>query len=51
MIFDKAGRYIKQKLMFQDNTIDCVSSYKCLGVNLTVSGSFHEARSELYKKA
>lgn len=31
--------------------IDCVSSYKYLGVHLTVSGSFHEARSELYKKA
>lgn len=51
MIFNKAGRNITQKLMFQNNMIDCVSSCKYLGVHLTVSGSFHEARSELYKKA
>lgn len=51
MIFNKVGRNITQKLMFQNNMIDCVSSYKYLGVHLTVSGSFHEARSELHKKA
>lgn len=51
MIFNKVGRNITQKLMFQNNMIDCVSSYKYLGVHLTVSGSFHAARSELHKKA
>lgn len=49
MIFNIAGRNITQNLMFQNNMIDCVSSYKYLAVHLTVSGSFNEARSERNK--
>ena len=51
LIFNKAGRNIQQKFLFQNRVIDSVSNYKYLGVLLATSGSFQAAKYELCKKA
>lgn len=51
VVFNKAGRKIQHPFHFQDNLIECVSSYRYLGVYFTASGSFHLMRNELYNKA
>ena len=48
--FNKAGRLIKSSFIFQNNDIECVSSYRYLGLFFSASGSFSYAKSELYKK-
>ena len=50
MIFDKAGRVIKSNFVFQNEIIECVSSYRYLGLHVSASGTFSYAKSELYKK-
>ena len=47
---NKAGSNIKSKFIFHDVSIDCVSSYRYLGLYFSASGSFSYAKSELYKK-
>ena len=49
--FNKAGRKIQSKFTFQNNNIECVSSYKYLGTYFSASGSFSIGRTELYNKA
>ncbi len=51
LIFNKAGRKINEKFIFQDKEIECVQNYRYLGVHFTASGSFHYMRNELYNKA
>ena len=51
LIFNKAGRKISEKFSFQNNILECVQSYRYLGVYFTASGSFHLMKSELYNKA
>ena len=51
LVFNKAGRHIKQKFTYSDSLIDCVQSYKYLGIHFTASGSFSFAQNELYKRA
>ena len=50
IVFNKAGSNIKSKFIFHDIIIDCVSSYRYLGLYFSASGSFSYAKSELYKK-
>ena len=50
MVFNKAGRVIKSNFVFQNGTIECVSSYRYLGLHFSASGTFSYAKSELYKK-
>lgn len=50
LIFNKAGRHIKQNLLFNGNKIECVSEYKYLGIIFCASGSFSVAQRELYNK-
>lgn len=50
MIFNKAGRLFKSNFVFQNRAIECVSSYRYLGLHFSASGTFSYAKSELYKK-
>ena len=50
IVFNKAGRIIKSKFKFKNETIDGVSSYRYLGLYLSASGSVSYAKSEFYKK-
>ena len=51
VIFNKAGRLIKNNFKFNNSCLECVSNYKYLGIHLSASGSFSLAKNELYKKA
>ncbi|XP_071132876.1 uncharacterized protein [Mytilus edulis] len=51
LIFNKAGRHVKQIFTFQNINLECVSKYKYLGLYLSSSGSFSYAQNELYKKS
>ena len=51
MIFNKSGRFIKENFLFRGMPLDCSKAYKYLGVTFTPSGSFKEAKMELYRKA
>ena len=44
-------RYLKDATFkFQNEIIECVKSYRYLGLYFSASGSFSYAKSELYKK-
>jgi hypothetical protein len=51
LIFNKAGRHLSHKFVFQNNNLECVSRYKYLGIWFNNSGSFNFAQNELYQKA
>ena len=51
IVFNKAGRLIKQSFLFEKQNIECVKSYRYLGIHFTSSGSFTLAQRELYNKA
>jgi hypothetical protein len=51
LIFNKAGRHISHKFLMDSEHLECVKSYKYLGVYFTASGSFSLAQEEMYKKA
>ena len=51
LIFNKAGRHIYHKFVIDKTEIECVSSYKYLGITFCSSGSFSLAQKELYQKA
>lgn len=51
IIFNKAGKIINEKFSINDCNIECVKHYKYLGIWMTSSGSFKEARTQLYNKA
>ena len=50
MIFNKAGRLIKGNFKVQNKEVECVSTYRYLGLYFSASGSFSYAKAELYKK-
>ena len=50
IVFNEAGQIIKSNFTFQKETIECVSSYRYLGLYFSASGSFSYAESKLYKK-
>jgi hypothetical protein len=51
LIFNKAGKHIKDTFNFNDTQLECVNRYKYLGIHFCASGSFYFAQEELYKKA
>ena len=51
MVFNKPGRLIHTQLTFRGNKIESVRRYKYLGILFSLSGSFSEAKSDLYNKA
>ena len=51
MVFNKAGKLITHQFMYDGKPLECVKSYKYLGIHFSVSGSFALAQSELYNKA
>ena len=51
LIFNKAGRHLKENFTLNKEPLECVTSYKYLGIHFTASGSFTLAQDELYKKA
>jgi hypothetical protein len=51
MIFNKTGKHLKKTFLFRSKPLDCVNQYKYLGITLTPSGSFKEAKLDLYRKA
>jgi hypothetical protein len=50
-VFNKAGRHIQEKFMYENKILDCVVNYKYLGLYFSPSGSFSFAQTELHKKA
>jgi hypothetical protein len=50
IIFNKAGRLIKQNFWYGNGNIECVSNCKYLGIWFSSSGSYSYAQNELYKK-
>ena len=51
IIFSKSGRLIKRGFVFNNKTIECVQSYKYLGVIFTASGTFSQAKKDLSQRA
>ena len=50
MLFNTQGRLIQHKFNIDGHIIENVRNYCYLGVNLSVSGTFSVARTEIYKK-
>ena len=51
MIFNKTGKYLRENFLFKNKYLECANRYKYLGITLTPSGSFQEAKHDLYRKA
>lgn len=51
LIFNKTGRLFNEKFTFRGNFIESIRKYKYLGIIFTLSGSFTEAKHDLYNKA
>ena len=51
LIFNKPGRLINDKFTFRGIPIESVRKYKYLGILFTISGSFTEAKHDLFNKA
>ena len=51
LIFNKAGRHISQKFIFNKDELECVSNYKYLGIQFNASCSFSYAQNDLYQRA
>ena len=51
LVFNKAGKHLSHKFVFQNNNLECVSGYKYIGIWFNKSGSFNFAQNELYQKA
>ena len=49
IVFSEAGRLIKHSFTIQKTGIECVSSYRYLGLFFSSSGSFSYTKIELYK--
>jgi hypothetical protein len=51
IIFNKTGRLIKDNFILDGQEIECITRYKYLGIIISASGKFGEARKILYNKA
>lgn len=51
LVFNKAGRHICSKFIYQNHELECVQQYKYLGMIFCASGTFSFAQNELYNKA
>lgn len=50
LVFNKSGRVQNIKIKLEDEDIESVKQYTYLGVNFMASGSFKNAKHELYNK-
>jgi hypothetical protein len=50
IIFNKTGRLIKDNFILDGQEIECIIKYKYLGIIISASGKFGEARKILYNK-
>jgi hypothetical protein len=50
-VFNKTGRHIQEKYMYENKILDCVVNNKYLGLYFSASGSFSFAQNELHKKS
>jgi hypothetical protein len=50
MIFNNTSRLVPINLKYNNNEIENVRSYSYLGINFSISGSFTEAKHDLYKR-
>ena len=51
IIFNKTGCLIKDNFILDGQEIECITRYKYLGIIISASGKFGEARKILYNKA
>ena len=51
IIFNKSGRLITRNFNINNQSIECVKTYKYLGIMLTASGKFQRAQKVLFNKA
>jgi hypothetical protein len=51
ILFNKSGRLMSQNLDFSQHTVECVKSYKYLGIDFDNRGSFTSAAEKLRTKA
>ena len=51
LIFNKNGKLYKTPFLFQNKIINCVQSYRYLGIIFTTSGTFTPAKNDLYQRA
>jgi hypothetical protein len=45
------GKLYKTPFLFQNKIINCVQSYRYLGIIFTTSGTFTPAKNDLYQRA
>ena len=50
LVFNKSGRLKDIKMRFEGNYLESVKKYTYLGINFMASGSFQNAKKELYNK-
>jgi hypothetical protein len=48
LVFNKARRYISHGFLFESEPLECVKSYKYLGIHFTASGSFTLAQDKIH---
>ena len=51
LIFNKNGKLYKTPFLFQNTIINCVQSYRYIGIIFTTSGTFTPAKNDLYQRA
>ena len=51
IVFNKSGKFIKDNFLFEGVPLECVKSYKYLGVLFCSSGLFHESKANLFQRA
>ena len=51
IIFNKTGKLVQDIFHIENQAIECVTSYKYLGIMLQASGKFTQARKMIYNKA
>ena len=51
VIFNRSGKLLNNNLLYNDHTIECVKSYKYLGITLSCNGNFKQCKDILYQKS
>ncbi len=51
LVFNKPGKFFKCPIYFKGETVECVNTYKYLGLTFISSGKFQQCKLELFKKS
>ena len=51
LVFNKAGKLIKDNLYFGNEYLECVQHYRYLGVYFSASGIFNYGQQDIFNKA